>query len=224
MRFALLRVAVLSLLLLPFVGSLVRASVIGPSSKHHDFAAISPREVTAAQLQAARDVVAEAQRAIAADKKARMEDLKVRGTNRGFGPLVEVDATVTAAARLLGDVEALRMKMRRSRNGEGDGAEQEQDEAVAKRQATTRSFWMEGLKHNGTMAFNPDPTRYVVWRNVKDFGAKGDGITVSSFAEEGDQGTDCGVNLHMARMTRTRSTGPFRMETGALDRPASRAP
>ncbi|KAG6850608.1 hypothetical protein H0H93_011276, partial [Arthromyces matolae] len=55
-------------------------------------------------------------------------------------------------------------------------------------------FWLESIKHQGTSAFNPDPT-YQVFRNVKvgvffqgartswftrkpqDFGATGDGVT-----------------------------------------------
>ena len=38
-------------------------------------------------------------------------------------------------------------------------------------------FWMENIKHQGTAAFNPSPSTYQVFRNVKDFGAKGDGVT-----------------------------------------------
>jgi len=33
---------------------------------------------------------------------------------------------------------------------------------------------MEAIKHQGSASFNPDTT-YQVFRNVKDFGAKGDG-------------------------------------------------
>lgn len=35
-------------------------------------------------------------------------------------------------------------------------------------------FWMENIRHQGLAPFNPDKS-YVVFRNVKDFGAKGDG-------------------------------------------------
>ncbi|KAJ7771682.1 exo-beta-1,3-glucanase [Mycena metata] len=38
-------------------------------------------------------------------------------------------------------------------------------------------FWMESIKHQGIAAFNADPSSYQVFRNVKDFGAKGDGVT-----------------------------------------------
>ncbi|KAJ6540959.1 pectin lyase fold/virulence factor [Mycena sp. CBHHK59/15] len=36
---------------------------------------------------------------------------------------------------------------------------------------------MQNIKHQGIAAFNPNSTTYQVFRNVKDFGAKGDGIT-----------------------------------------------
>ncbi|KAK0442864.1 exo-beta-1,3-glucanase [Armillaria borealis] len=36
-------------------------------------------------------------------------------------------------------------------------------------------FWLEAIKHQGTSPFNRDPGSYQVFRNVKDFGAVGDG-------------------------------------------------
>ena len=39
------------------------------------------------------------------------------------------------------------------------------------------SYWMESIKHQGYAAFNSNPGSYQVFRNVKDFGAKGDGVT-----------------------------------------------
>ncbi|KAI8998466.1 exo-beta-1,3-glucanase [Trametes punicea] len=38
-------------------------------------------------------------------------------------------------------------------------------------------FWMQNIKHQGISAFNSNPASYQVFRNVKDFGAKGDGVT-----------------------------------------------
>jgi glucan 1,3-beta-glucosidase len=38
-------------------------------------------------------------------------------------------------------------------------------------------FWLQTIKHQGTAAYNPNPGTYQVFRNVKDFGAKGDGVT-----------------------------------------------
>ncbi|KAG7453017.1 exo-beta-1,3-glucanase [Guyanagaster necrorhizus] len=40
---------------------------------------------------------------------------------------------------------------------------------------TGEPFWLEAIKHQGTSPFNPDPASYQVFRNVKDFGAVGDG-------------------------------------------------
>lgn len=38
-------------------------------------------------------------------------------------------------------------------------------------------FWLETIEHKGTSAYNADPAGYKVFRNVKDYGAKGDGST-----------------------------------------------
>ncbi|KAK2051693.1 glucan 1,3-beta-glucosidase [Colletotrichum caudatum] len=38
------------------------------------------------------------------------------------------------------------------------------------------TYWMEDVPHQGISAYHPDPN-YQVFRNVKDFGAKGDGVT-----------------------------------------------
>ena len=39
------------------------------------------------------------------------------------------------------------------------------------------SFWIENIKHEGIAAFNGNPSGYPVYRNVKDYGARGDGVT-----------------------------------------------
>ncbi|KAJ7470268.1 glycoside hydrolase family 55 protein [Mycena latifolia] len=41
--------------------------------------------------------------------------------------------------------------------------------------ASNDLFWLEAIKHQGKAAYNPDSS-YKVFRNVKDFGAKGDGV------------------------------------------------
>ncbi|PCH38148.1 glycoside hydrolase family 55 protein [Wolfiporia cocos MD-104 SS10] len=43
--------------------------------------------------------------------------------------------------------------------------------------APSDPFWMQNIKHQGTSAFNPDPSSYTVFRNVMDYGATGDGTT-----------------------------------------------
>ncbi|RDX56567.1 exo-beta-1,3-glucanase [Lentinus brumalis] len=37
-------------------------------------------------------------------------------------------------------------------------------------------YWLESIKHQGIAAFNPTPSSYKVFRNVKDYGAVGDGV------------------------------------------------
>ena len=38
-------------------------------------------------------------------------------------------------------------------------------------------YWLGSIKHQGQAAFNPNPASYQVFRNVKELGAKGDGVT-----------------------------------------------
>lgn len=42
--------------------------------------------------------------------------------------------------------------------------------------AAGESYWFQNIKHQGIAAFNTDPSNYQVFRNVKDFGAVGDGV------------------------------------------------
>ncbi|KAI2616852.1 glycoside hydrolase family 55 protein [Hypoxylon sp. NC1633] len=43
--------------------------------------------------------------------------------------------------------------------------------------ATTTTYWYETISHQGISAFNANKATYKVYRNVKDYGAKGDGKT-----------------------------------------------
>ncbi|KAH7869703.1 exo-beta-1,3-glucanase [Lentinula edodes] len=61
--------------------------------------------------------------------------------------------------------------------------------------AASDPYWLESITHQGTAAYNADPTSYQVFRNVMDFGAKGDGVTddtaaINSAISSGDR---CGL-------------------------------
>lgn len=63
----------------------------------------------------------------------------------------------------------------------------------------TRSedFWIETIKHTGISPFLNDSS-YVVYRNVKDFGAKGDGKTDDTAAIQAaiDGTSSCSLSHH----------------------------
>ncbi|TKY89402.1 hypothetical protein EX895_001933 [Sporisorium graminicola] len=68
------------------------------------------------------------------------------------------------------------------------------DESRASTGMSHRTFWMELIDHNGKATYNSDPSSYQVFRNVKDFGAKGDGVTDDTAAinQAISQGNRCG--------------------------------
>ncbi|KAH6653965.1 putative Exo-beta-1,3-glucanae [Truncatella angustata] len=43
--------------------------------------------------------------------------------------------------------------------------------------ASACAYWLENVKHRGIASFNEDAGNYTVFRNVKDYGARGDGVT-----------------------------------------------
>jgi glucan 1,3-beta-glucosidase len=48
---------------------------------------------------------------------------------------------------------------------------------AANQDASCAPYWLESIKHQGIASFNPNPNNYTVFRNVKSYGAVGDGVS-----------------------------------------------
>jgi glucan 1,3-beta-glucosidase len=42
---------------------------------------------------------------------------------------------------------------------------------------SSEPYWLQNIRHQGKAAYNSNPDTYQVFRNVKEFGAVGDGLT-----------------------------------------------
>lgn len=72
------------------------------------------------------------------------------------------------------------------------------------------AYWMEDIAHQGHASFNPDAS-YQVFRNIKDFGAVGDGISDDTAAinKAISEGNRCGMDRTCAGSTTTPATVYF---------------
>lgn len=144
-----------------------------------------PRQLLGNSTTIANATLGEAQRIVlaaqseAAKRNARLvanvrrNQYEFRSPRQSKGPAspagddtaTGVDETVAAAAVIV--TEAL------TRNGTfgADGAKS--DSPLEARQSG--SWWLEAMVQNGESPFAP--SGYKVWRNVKDYGARGDGVT-----------------------------------------------
>lgn len=51
--------------------------------------------------------------------------------------------------------------------------------------AADTGYWLADIAHQGVAAFNSNPSGYKVFRNVKDYGAKGDHLRMTSSTQQG---------------------------------------
>ncbi|KAH0838875.1 glycoside hydrolase family 55 protein [Lanmaoa asiatica] len=65
-------------------------------------------------------------------------------------------------------------------------------------------YWLESIQHQGTSPFYPNSSSYQVFRNVKEYGAKGDGVTddtaaiKAAMSSGGRCGARCGSSTYVA--------------------------
>ncbi len=92
---------------------------------------------------------------------------KVRRSDNVAPALLEITDEIARAAALLSEVEA--------RESTGNYSKIAAAPASAAKSGT---YWMEHIQRKGTVPWGDDPS-YKVFRNVADYGAVGDGVTVS---------------------------------------------
>ncbi|TPX15620.1 uncharacterized protein E0L32_004318 [Thyridium curvatum] len=153
--------------------------------------AVTPllKRATAKDLQAAREVVKKALSETSRLNKARVAEplrnkygLKpgtiVGGgsvpdsaapTDQGIPPLLVITDEIAAAAALVAEADAM------------NGWRNVTRRAPA---ASKGTYWMQDLARKGTVPWGNDPN-YVIFRNVLDYGAVGDGITPRLFTYAG---------------------------------------
>lgn len=153
------------------------------------------KNFTTARIAAATRIVEEALNRSAEYNQARWENMSrnqyrlkpgtiVGGSGDVLNPVLGkkrsvLDFVVTPeieeAAALLTEFEAFGM----STNNQTTTGHNATDQVGIASAAAAGSFWMETITRKGTVPWGNDPS-YKVFRNVKDYGAKGDGKTVSS--------------------------------------------
>lgn len=138
------------------------------------------RNVTEPQLRKAREIVEKAVEEAAVRNRKRLDNplrnnYKLQdGTkiySREEAPaLLSITDEIADAAALVAEAEAFGDKFQLT-NG---------STIVQHETRQSKDFWLENMKHQGAWPWGKNKSDFKVFRNVKDYGAKGDGTTVSS--------------------------------------------
>ncbi|KAH7358317.1 pectate lyase superfamily protein-domain-containing protein [Plectosphaerella cucumerina] len=139
------------------------------------------RNVTETDLRQAREIVDQAIEEAAVLNQKRFENprrnnyklqdgtkIYDRDMTEDETPLLAITEEIAEAAALVAEAEVFGDDLKLNNTMPSLGIKETRQNS---------GYWMEGLKHQGSWPWGKNPASFKVFRNVKDYGAKGDGVT-----------------------------------------------